>query len=421
MILHEMDSHPYSKLDLSNFEGNRKLSRHRWFEFKEGFSADLVRLAVADLGRRCRPAIIDTFAGSGTTLVEAGRIGLRATGIEVNPFLSFAASAKIAAPIKHPTHFSEVLDRLIRSTPKELPSPLEGQSTFTERPKAAKWLFNLSVLRGFTALQHAIRTTRSLVRPFELALLCALLDCSNAKRDGKCLRYKEGWADLGLGSDDLRASFREKAFRVIQDLSDPSFDNSQLGMMTGDCRVLLDEIEPESHDLWITSPPYLNSFDYSDVYRPEMFASGFVKSNEELRAVRISTVSSHVQVKRNYTDVVPSVLLDPVFEEMSGRALWNKNIPAMIRTYFADLAVVLSKTRVILKRGGKAWIVVSTSAYAGVEIPVDLILADVASKAGWNLCGVYTLRRLRAAGQYWNKLEKGARPPLRESLIVLEK
>src|SRR5437016_3038409 len=112
MTLNDIDSHPYSKLNLSNFETNRELSRHRWFEFKEGFSAELVRLAVADFGVRSRPAILDTFVGSGTSLVEAGRLGLAATGIEVNPFLAFAARAKIAPVIKRPAHYSAILDDL---------------------------------------------------------------------------------------------------------------------------------------------------------------------------------------------------------------------------------------------------------------------------------------------------------------------
>jgi len=421
MTLTGTDAHPYSKLNLSNFDGNRGLPRHRWFEFKEGFSADLVRLAVADFGRRRRPAMIDTFAGSGTTLVEAGRMGLRATGIEVNPFLSFAASSKIVPSIKRVEHFRSVLDSLVQHTPKHLQSPLEGLSTFTEGRDSDKWLFNKDVLRSFTALQMAIRSRRSLAGPFELALLSALLECSNAKRDGKCLRYKTGWAEMSINSDDLRTCFRQNAGNVIEDLSDAGFDDSQIRVITGDCRAALKKIEPNSYDLWITSPPYLNSFDYSDVYRPELFAAGFVKSNEDLRRVRRDTICSHVQIKRQYSDVVSSVLLHPALESMAGRDLWNKNIPGMIRTYFSDLSFVCERMRMIVRPGGKAWIVVSTSAYAGVEVPVDLILADIASKAGWKLAGIYVLRQLRAAGQYWNTLGKGARPPLRESLIVLER
>ena len=52
------------------------------------------------------------------------------------------------------------------------------------------------------------------------------------------------------------------------------------------------------------SPPYLNSFDYSDVYRPELFAAGFVSANSKLRKIRKKTLCSHVQVKREYTEEI---------------------------------------------------------------------------------------------------------------------
>ena len=71
-----------------------------------------------------------------------------------------------------------------------------------------------------------------------------------------------------------------------------------------------------------------------------------------------------------------------------------------------------------MRRGGQVWLVVSTSAYGGVHIPVDLIVADAANQAGFDLEGVYKLRHLRAAGQQWKQFKIVA-PPLRESLVIL--
>jgi SAM-dependent methyltransferase len=86
------DVHGYAG-DLSSFVLNRLLPRHRWFEFKEGFSAELVRIAISEANSK-RPRILDPFSGSGTTVVEAARQGCSATGIEVNPFLVDVARAK---------------------------------------------------------------------------------------------------------------------------------------------------------------------------------------------------------------------------------------------------------------------------------------------------------------------------------------
>jgi hypothetical protein len=65
-------------------------------------------------------------------------------------------------------------------------------------------------------------------------------------------------------------------------------------------------------------------------------------------------------------------------------------------------------------------IVVSTSAYKGVHIPVDLILADLGCEWGFTLKEVYVLRALRVAGQQQSDF-KQLGLPLRESLIVLKR
>ena len=86
---------PQESQDLSIFAENLSLPRHRWYDFKEGFSERFVRQALDQVAsRRRRVRVLDPFVGSGTTMVTAGRAGAAATGIELNPFLAFAASAK---------------------------------------------------------------------------------------------------------------------------------------------------------------------------------------------------------------------------------------------------------------------------------------------------------------------------------------
>lgn len=114
-------------------------------------------------------------------------------------------------------------------------------------------------------------------------------------------------------------------------------------------------------------------------------------------------------------------MITPIMQQMESRKLWNHRLPLMVKSYFADMAVILREAGRIVRPNGQAWIVVSTSAYGGIEIPVDLILADIASAHGWKLDSIHVLRYLRAAGQHWAYLEPGSSHPLRESLIILKK
>lgn len=412
----------YIDRDLSVFTDNLSLPRHRWYEFKEGFSEKLVLKAIEDApGETRRLRILDPFAGSGTTLVTAGRTGHEATGIEVNPFLAFVSQAKCVAGGWSQSEFEFELNKLLEVSRHEIPSPLEGLSTFTEKPGIEKWLFNHSVLRGFAALDDALSSTVRYADPLKLALMASLMECCNAKRDGKCLRYRRGWKSLGFDSSSLREVFGRRARMVADDIVQHEFEAQGLRLLEGDARERLGDLEGEQYDLVVTSPPYLNSSDYCDIYRPELFAGGFVKTNEDLREIRLKTVRSHVQVKWEPAPIISSDMLVPVLKQLSARKLWDYRLPDMVQSYFVDISNVLQQTADLVRRNGKAWIVVSTSAYAGIQIPVDLILADIGAQNGWKLIGIFVLRYLRSAGQQWARLEAKNRMPLRESLVVLQR
>jgi DNA modification methylase len=412
----------YTNRDLSIFDANMALPRHRWFQFKEGFSASLVDKAITafetENGRR--PTLLDPFSGSGTTLVAAASHGLKATGVEVNPFLAFATKAKTVRGGWRRRPFEDALATVVRESRDETPSRLEGVSTFTERPGTEKWLFNRSVLRGFSAIDAALRSSTYAI-PLRLALLSSVMDCCNAKRDGKCLRYKSDWKTLGFNSGDVRKRFVVRARQMFEDAQITPFSPVGLKLERGDTRAILPRLR-RIHDVLVTSPPYLNSFDYSDMYRPELFVGRFVRDNGQLRTIRLSTVRSHVQADWARAASVVSPILRPILDRLNDSdSLWDPRLPEMVKAYFEDMKSVLSASARIVRPGGDAWIVVSTSAYAGVEIPVDLIIADLATRCGWDLVAVHVLRALRSAGQQWKEFASGTKPPLRESLIKLKR
>jgi len=92
----------------------------------------------------------------------------------------------------------------------------------------------------------------------------------------------------------------------------------------------------------------------------------------------------------------------------------------MIQAYFDDLATILGGVKIRMRKGGQIWLVVSTSAYAGVHIPVDLIIAELGHELGLRLKGVHCLRYLRTSSQQYTQLQTN-KAPLRESLIILQK
>jgi hypothetical protein len=97
----------------------------------------------------------------------------------------------------------------------------------------------------------------------------------------------------------------------------------------------------------------------------------------------------------------------------------------MLQAYFEDMRTVLKKLRSLAKSSASVWLIVSTSAYAGIEVPVDRILGEVGEQVGWRLREIVVVRSLRSSGQHWKRIEHAdeasrAMPPLRESLVILD-
>jgi hypothetical protein len=403
--------------------------RHRWYFFKEAFSPEIVDRAVADIASDSEIVVVDPFCGSGTVPLQVALKGHRAAGLEVNPFLAFVARAKLTQCRKET--FEARAEDVLALARKGRTSPLVEFSTFSnaglgrDGKKKEKWLFNRPVLEAFEGGWHAVEASDAPAqRLVKLCLLGAATEACNATKDGKALRYRMNWRAREFGSEDFIAAFEERVAVVAEDLQTTPLDPDLAKVYLGDSRR---RTLAGSFRLCITSPPYLNSFDYTDVYRPELFLGRWVKDMRDLRDLRLKTLRSHVQVEwenpreddfgAHYMEAIERIR--PLKTK-----LWSSRIPLMVQAYFEDMRRVLKRLRKAAAENASVWIVVSTSAYGGIEIPVDLITADIGTACGWYLREVSVLRYLgRVAGQQWVELaERSARnlPHLRESVIILD-
>jgi hypothetical protein len=399
------------------------MPRHRWYFVKEAFSPTLVERAMELSECGSGDVVLDPFCGSGTSLIAAARKSAITVGCEVNPFLAFATRTKLT-PGGHRSlakHSATVKRGVVRGRK----SPLEGNSTFTAHKGAKRWLFNTEVVRsfegGWAKTETAHGPARNLMR---LALIGAAMDCCNATQDGKCLRYRKEWEDENYGMEEFLDCFEKRLNQMRQDIEAAPMQGSTTKVIEGDCRKTLARATIPKFKLCVTSPPYLNSFDYSDIYRPEMYLGKFVGDTTALRAVRLRTLRSHVQASweaPTEDDFSPVYVNSITALRERKDDLWDKRIPTMVQAYFEDMKLVLRSLKHHAQPKAQLWIVVSTSAYAGVEIPVDLIIADIAGEVGWRLHEIGVIRSLRSSGQHLRTVEGEHKKPLqlRESAVVL--
>jgi len=65
-----------------SFQANKKLPFYRWFKYKEGFSAPLIKYILSHIATK-KGSLLDPFAGSGISLFVAQQLGWKTVGIEL--------------------------------------------------------------------------------------------------------------------------------------------------------------------------------------------------------------------------------------------------------------------------------------------------------------------------------------------------
>jgi len=86
------------KPELSNGRANKldlqDRAFHDWYRFVLSFPPHLVQDYIHKFGLTKNSVLLDPFCGTGTTLIEAKLAGMKAIGLEGNPFPHFASSVK---------------------------------------------------------------------------------------------------------------------------------------------------------------------------------------------------------------------------------------------------------------------------------------------------------------------------------------
>ncbi|ACS98972.1 hypothetical protein [Paenibacillus sp. JDR-2] len=409
---------------------NKKKSVNRWYPILEGFSNSFVESVINEQCKTNNLICLDPFAGGGTTPLVAQELGVKCYSFEVSPFMSQVCRAKLRNDYKS-AEFVGVVE-LLKS--KLLEDGFTNDyrielKTISKKKTLDKWLFHKTALTSLLNIRKAIEISTADFPVYydilNVALGSILLQFSNVYRDGKAVKYKANWRTKYYKTKQIYNAYIEKCLGSvlldIQQIEASSSINKQINnqnyFINGDCRDLVGELNDNELDLVITSPPYLNSRDYTDSHMIELWLLGHVHNYSDVRALRQKTMRSHVQVTWGEIPKPTSKILEEcLFEIMKfQKKFWNRNIPSMIVGYFKDIEELLSALRVKMKTKGKLYINVANSSYYGVIIETDRIIEEIATNLGYSVLEIRLARKIKTSSQQYEEVKW-----LRESVIILE-
>ncbi len=247
-----------------------------------------------------------------------------------------------------------------------------------------------------------------------MALTTILEDVGYSKKDGNGLKYPKNKNIVSFVE-----TFSKQIDLMISDIK--SFKNKNI--KTSSIELLDSRNIPKKYldtlkgktSMVVYSPPYANCFDYSEVYKLELWLSGYIDEYKKLQKLRNDSLSSHLNKELNYYEEYPLIKND--LKQIKNT--WSKKIPMMLNGYFYDMEKIIANSFHILKKGGYCVIIVGNSAYSGHIIKTDEILSSIGEKIGFSEIKIHIARKLRASSQQAKLFKNNT--SLRESVIIMKK
>ncbi len=420
---------------VGTFQDSLRAPIHRWFKYPAGFSYKLVDTLIKDYGLNESHWILDPFIGSGTTAVAAKEYGVNCVGIEAHPFVYQVARVKTFWEFELGAFYKRI-ESLLTQVHKQLAHHFSiDVSEFPELVQKCYSRQNLAKLKIIRDVIETFDCSEEERSFFRLALTDTLRTASIAgtgwpyvapskyhakqsERDG--LEVFD--AQIRLMFDDLKTVLSRQHRKV----------ETKLLLMDARQKYPMDDA---SIDLAVTSPPYLNNYDYADRTRLEMYFWGWAKSwseiTEKVRDKLIIAATTQIRRHEFPTDPVSSEIkgLDArVYEELCVKVRQlerlrlekggKKSYDLMVAGYFNDLTQVVRQVYRVLKPSSPFVLILGDSAPYGVHIPTEEYLGKLAIGVGFRN---YKIQQLRTRGEKWNHNPQRHKVSLRESILILER
>lgn len=416
IIYPENENATYSSL--LNFSDDLEKPRQRWFRYKEGFSVELVANLIKTYNKNKHGKILDPFLGSGSTIVAANKMGLCGIGFEVNPFSYFLSICKLKNYVKSTVdefgnRFKTILEDSFEIKKYELPKLSISDKVFD---KAVEQYF-MNVKLNIDNSVYLNKDTKDLLL---LGWLSSIEYLSNYRKAGNGLKKKKYVKPRVVSVQDVFNELTSQYTYIFNDLrNNEDVYNAQI--INDTCLNMSKHIDNSTISGIIFSPPYANCFDYTEIYKLELWFGGFVKEYSDLKILRKQSLHSHLNGELIINEnIISTKNLETLLDKVKTKKLWDKKIPQMLALYYHDMFNVINQCYAALEQGGFCCIVVGNSAYGGVIFPADLLMAEYAESVGFIVDKIEVDRYIITSSQQY-EITKDKKQYLRESVVCLIK
>ena len=362
-------------------QNNPNSYTHNYFKYPCKFIPEIPRWAIKSFigfDNVDNKLVLDPFAGSGTTLLESSLNGIQSVGAEIDDV------AKLIIKVKT-TKLSSSQIQMVNDFKNEIVQELiEGNYSdeeiiLPEINNLDHW-FREDILRDLGHLYFSIKEVADEdVRNFLLLCMASIIKrVSNADDISPKPYVSSKIIKNPPPVEKMFKEFTEKYLEGMEELNNKPLANV---IVSGDATNL--DVTDNSVDLAITSPPYINAFDYVRILRLENLWLDFSTETELRNKKKLYFGTESIKVKEEIQELDildDSPLLRSYYEKIFDL---DEKRALIVKKFFEDMKDNLQEIYRVLKPGSKYVIVIGDSFIRKVNIESWKVLNEISQKMGF--------------------------------------
>ncbi len=408
-----------------DFHGtNSSYGSHALHPFPAKFPPQLPAFMI---GRLSEPGelVLDPMLGSGTTLVEAIRLGRRGVGCDIDPLARMIASAKLT-PIDPVVALREG-NRIVVGASDDYHIArwrLERDFNLRFDVRTSKFIHDWFMPQQQLELLALIQRIEALPKGGTQDLLRVVFSSTIIAKSGgvslaRDLAHTRPHRDTQKTPTSAFIEFGKRLERTIAalvkhepgstvlrsrfDVTHEAARESAHSASIHAASAADTGLQPASVDLIVTSPPYANNaIDYMRAHKFSLVWFGWKIA--DLSRIRAHYVGHDALAGVRY-DGLPS----QCEETLAKLADRDERKALVLRRYFEEMKGVIWEMQRVLKRGRPAVVVVGSSTLRGLDVETPRALAAIGENAGLVLAGIGTRlldRDKRMMPARWGQLQQ---------------
>ncbi|WP_300733712.1 DNA methyltransferase [uncultured Desulfovibrio sp.] len=397
---------------------------HGMHEYRGKFNPQIARSILNILDIKPGSFLFDPFCGSGTTLLEASRLGLEAYGCDINPLAVLISKAKLNAFRIHEDKFIENIKSAISFALKN--KSLSKSSSREEYLKA--WIPSDILI----FLENYKSFCNNFEHPEVYLIIASNLIRDYSYQEPSDLRIRRRISPfpkrhISIALLEAAEMLQEKIVFFSKFENFNSFSKATIEVQ--DIRKY--QSNDRFFDVALTSPPYATALPYIDTHRISMVWLDLI-APAEIRPLEESLLGSREITKNEnrkffselekYYNILPKqevLMCSKLAEALNEHDGFRRQaVPALILRYFYDMHKALKNILSMMKPGSSFALIIgpNRTTLGGTEFRIDTPehIASLAQNVGWRKKELIALQTYKRYGLH---AKNGINS---ESLLILE-